>query len=461
MHQYVVSAASGTQIHDFKCDATRFHCSAQRTLGPCVGVGANEHDCRVQRQSGFECDQIEIGGAAHWPVGDQARGADQARRAQHLTGDVDFIGRVTPHGENLRISVEYQAHARYDTTVPRLILVLPDLYPMRLARESQATLPRLPALERWLARGVTERDAGDWRGWLQRHFAVGDARALPLASIAGVAVAGVPTDRPLWLATPVHFVAGLDTLRVHPAGLLTLSNDEQQDLARDFARVFAGSDWSLHATGRRELIIAGGASGGVSCSNPAQWLGTDPAAGLPRGEGAAPLRRLGAELEMWLYEHPINQARTGRAALNASALWLWGGGAQVAAAQASVTDEWSAWADDLFVDGLTTLTGAAMNPRSLQWISSRQWNSASRASGDTLVVGELGNDLSAEALAALDRDWISPALEQWRRGAFGGVYDRATLLVGTRAVTLTRATLRAVWRRLRRPQPWWETLLQC
>jgi len=70
------------------------------------------------------------------------------------------------------------------------------------------------------------------------------------------------------------------------------------------------------------------------------------------------------------------------------------------------------------------------------------------------VVCELEAEPGESALQVLERDWIAPALEQWR----GGTFHSATLLAGTRAVTLARAPLRALWRRWRRTRPWWETL---
>ncbi len=223
----------------------------------------------------------------------------------------------------MRIGVEYQAHARYDTTVPRLILVLRDLYPTRLDQATRASLPRLPALERWLAHADTRTARRRLAAVAMAGIGPG-ARAPPpgVAAVAGAAVPDLPTDRPVWLATPVHFVAGLDTVRLHPAGLLELCPMEQQALAVDFARVFTGSGCTLHATGRRELLLSGGgsaASGTVRSHDPAQWLGADPRDGLPAGEGSATLRRLGAELEMWLHEHPVNacssRARPARRAM--------------------------------------------------------------------------------------------------------------------------------------------------
>ncbi len=51
----------------------------------------------------------------------------------------------------------------------------------------------------------------------------------------------------------------------------------------------------------------------------------DPTPGLARGAAGGTLRRLGAEIEMWLHEHPLNQQRrTGRGQLPVTTLWFWG-----------------------------------------------------------------------------------------------------------------------------------------
>ncbi len=340
--------------------------------------------------------------------------------------------------------------------MPRLTLVLRDLYPARLDEATRAALPRLPALERWLAQGAAQAAPGGWRKWLWHEFGDASQAAAPPASIAGAAVAGAAdagasADPPLWLATPVHLMAGLDTVRLHPAGLLTLDAGEQAALSVDFARVFAGSGHSLHATGRRELLLAGGAPvapGNVHSHDPARWLGTEPRNAFPTGDGAQPLRRLGAEMEMWLHEHPVNLARVERGLLQANALWLWGGGAPALAGGMAVgTPQATAWAEDLYVDGLACLRGVSMAAGAQRWPA---------AHGDALAVCELGASPDAPSLLALEREWLAPAFEHWRDGAV----QNATLLAGDRAYTLQGPRWRGIVRRLRRSRPWWETLLQ-
>lgn len=344
----------------------------------------------------------------------------------------------------------------------RLILVLRDLYPARLDQDALAALPRLPALERWLARGHSAPAPGGWRAWLWRQFALKaplathapDAiDAVAPAAVAAAAVPNLPVGKPLWFATPVHFVAGLDTVRLHPAGLLELDADAQQLLAADFARVFAGSGYTLHATGRRELLLAGGAAaapGSIRSSDPAMWLGADPRAGFPAGENSADLRRLGAEIEMWLHEHPVNRARAGAGQLSANALWLWGGGAPAVICAVRAAPAALAWAEDLYVDGLTRARASQPMARPARWPDP---GAGAASPGELLVVCGLGAAPDAHSLLAMERDWIAPALAQWLNGSF----DSATLLAGERAITLKGSRWRGWWRR---PRPWWELLLK-
>ncbi|HVN99700.1 MAG TPA: hypothetical protein VMT49_06645 [Steroidobacteraceae bacterium] len=341
----------------------------------------------------------------------------------------------------------------------RLILVLRDLYPARLEREALARLPRLPSLEQWLARADALPAPGGWRTWLWREFALPTALAgdpaLP-AAVAAAAVPRLPAGKPLWLATPVHFVAGLDTVRLHPAGLVELDEEAQRALAADFGRVFDGAGYTLHATGRREMLLAGGApaaSGGPRNDDPAMWLGADPRGGLPTGANAAALRRLGAEMEMWLHEHPVNLARSARGQLPANALWLWGGGAPAVISAVRAAPAALAWTEDLYIDGLARLRAAAVTARPGSW---PEGGASAAPAGELLVDCGLGAASGAEGLRALEREWIAPALAQWQ----GGRWDRAILLAGERAITLQGSRWRHRWRRWRRVRPWWEWLLR-
>lgn len=464
LRQDVVGAAGRTEIHDLEC-----HRAALKRPAQCAqvwdlrAIRTDDHDVREQSQERLEGGKVERLCGFGRPIRDQPSGADDARSADFLPADVKFSTRIGANGQDLRIGVEYQAHARYDTTVSQLILVLSDLYPAALSDAARDSLPRLPLLEQWLARGAKHPMEHGWRDWLQRHSDDPTVQRAPPAVIAAAAAPQAAGAGSVWLATPVHLVAGLDTVRVHPAGVLTLESEEQQGLAHDFARTFAGSGYALHATGRRELLLSGAPMpmvGTLTSHDPAAWAGRDPRHGLVAGESAGELRRLGAEVEMWLYEHPINLARQARGLLSVSGLWLWGGGTAPMVRVASVLPEGKppavAWANDLFMDGLAIVSGLTLQPLPPRWPPA-DWQRQSGAS-EWLAVCSLGTDPGGAALERLEREWIGPAFEQWRSGEIA----RATLLAGDVAVTLKAAPLRRWWPALRRkPHPWWESWPAC
>jgi hypothetical protein len=330
--------------------------------------------------------------------------------------------------------------------VSSLAIVITDLHPPAVGDLRSGELPRLPFLERFLARSQLQAIAGDWRAWLQSDW-LGLAPAAP-AVVAAAALGVPPPAGSAWLATPLHRVAGLDTVRVHPEGLLWLGPDEQERLAADFARVFAGAGWTLKATGRRDLLLLGDAPlpPGVRSADPARWRGADPRAGYPRGEGAAALLRLGAEIEMWLHGHEVNAGRAARGELPVDALWLWGGeapepvrGTSAAAGSARRAIQGA----DLYTRGLAARAG-------LRLLDATE-GLPDLPDADLAVVIEIAGGGRA-ALEQIDARWIARALDQAGR-------RRQTLLcVAGRVARLPGGPWRRLGAALRPGRPWWEQL---
>lgn len=323
--------------------------------------------------------------------------------------------------------------------MPTVTLVLKDLYPNRTSPEATA-LPRLAALERWMARAAAEPLPHGWRRALAETF-------MPEASSDAGAAAGAAGARPdatssFWLATPVHYLAGLDTLRLHPAGLLATTLEEQCALGADFEQVFQGSGWALRVTERRELLLAGPLADGIISQDPARFLGRAVREGVPEGVGAGALRRLMSEMEMWLHEHPLNQHRIGAGGLPISGLWLWGGG-PACAIQPRVLPP--LLGQDLATEGLWQLAGASVLPLPAQWSALALPNESG-----AVVIIPISSGTGPEALLALERDWIAPLLAHTLQTG-----TSATLLCADKRFTLTAG---ARWRIWRREQAWWEHL---
>ncbi len=141
----------------------------------------------------------------------------------------------------------------------------------------------------------------------------------------------------MWLASPLHLVAGLNQRPPGLSGLLKLDDDTISTLCRDFAIDFAARGFSLVPLASGGLIACGPAfSRWPQTRDPSRLLGAGIADGTVSGAGAAPLLMLGAELEMWLHAHPLNAQRLRRREAPLTSLWLWGGGAPLSASQLAV-----------------------------------------------------------------------------------------------------------------------------
>jgi hypothetical protein len=362
-------------------------------------------------------------------------------------------GAVATNQMDTRVGFECKPHGHYDTNiVTQLVVILTDFLAPD-PDDARSARPRLPVLEEFLSRSDRTGLDCDWRGWLAARCAPAPLGEFSLAAVVGAAFRSASSPKPdstgYWLATPVHFFAGLDSVRVHPDGLLLLTDDEQCALVTDFARVFSDSPWRLESLGQRELLLSGlpmDANG----DDPGAYIGADPSAGLPRGERAGMLRRLGAEMEMWLYEHPVNQARVNRGELPVTTLWLWG-------AQAPGKP-----APDINLVN-PQLYGSDVYAQALWQLQDRQVGSLSDASqainavpiqlrsDSVLLYPSLAETGMIDRFTQLERSWLPGAMRALRQGRL----SRLRLIAGTRLYTLTRFNRVRFWRAR---TAWWEQL---
>jgi len=335
-----------------------------------------------------------------------------------------------------------------------LILVLRDFSATGNAPARDAPLPRLSALETLLGRAARTQLPHGWRDDLRSRFAAASQLGLTPAAVAayGFDITPATIAPQYWLATPVHCFAGLDSVQLHPAGLLELRAQAQSALAAEFNVEFADTPWRLHATGKRELLLSGAALA-ASAADPAISVGADLRDGLPRGPDAATLRRLGVEIEMWLHEHRINRERQARGELPVSGLWLWGAtspaapdsGAQREAVR--VPQSGPLFGEDAYVEALWRLRGSPIAP-----LPDGFERIAGSADGTAVVLyPTVGAEGPLQAFEQLEQRWLAPALEALRARQLSGL----SLLAGSFAYRLTRWHLARFWRpRL----PWWEAL---
>jgi hypothetical protein len=329
-----------------------------------------------------------------------------------------------------------------------LILVLRDFFSADDAAARDASLPRLPALESYLARAQREPAPQGWRAQLAARFGTAEQAALAPAALAARAWLDPSEVRSnqYWFATPVHYFAGLDTVHLHPAGLLELPDSVQTVLAEDFSSVFGTAPWRLHPIGGRELLLSG-APLAASGEDPTRFVGRELSAGLPRGAAGATLRRLGVEIEMWLHEHRINRERQAAGLLPVSALWLWGAAAPDQARIPEASTAARLYGQDSFARALWRLRGGRAEPLPDSFASAR----GLLADSQIVLYPTLSEESLSDALQRLEESWVVPALEALRTRELSGI----DLLTADRAYRLRRAHRLRFWRT---PSPWWKAL---
>ena len=325
-----------------------------------------------------------------------------------------------------------------------LVIVVSDLY---LPEEGRADSVALPGLERMARFGKKSVLAGGWRPWLARHVG---CEALALEAPACVAARCCDADiaGAVWLATPVHCIAGLSSLHLEHRGLLKLPMATLTALAADFQAVFSGTDFALQPLASGGFLLAGPANDDAHATEPARSVGMNMAAALPRSPA---LRRLGAEIEIWLHEHAVNRDRSERGELPVTGLWLWGGGTcahapRVPIAQKAVATV-RAFGRDPYLEGLWRARGARVDPlpASLADLDETPAHSS-------VIVVDVADILALErtagvgdALGLIDARWIAPAADWLARGARRGL----TVVANDRCLTLSRRDALKRWRRAR------------
>ena len=352
-----------------------------------------------------------------------------------------------------------------------IVIVISDLY----LAPGQTDLPpgagaldSLPGLEHVVRFGRRRSIAGEggWRPWLARWLGRDDLAAISPAVIAAAALdaltrvdsadvtppaAQLTPAGTAWIATPVHLIAGLTSLHLDRRSILRLSPTDCESFANDFNRTFAGSDLLLSPLTSGDFLLLGPATLTGSTTEPARALVADLEASLPKGTHAKPLKRLGAELEMWLHATPLNETRQRRGELPVSTLWLWGGGPYAAAAMNATHSPHpqtiQAFGTDPYLAGLTHRLG--IPSRALPDQLNRLLGDDPHAQGAVLVA-EVTPMLQSnprwtlfEVLAELDRRLVSPALTALR----GGTLESVILIANDTELRLRRRDHLRFWRR--------------
>lgn len=208
-----------------------------------------------------------------------------------------------------------------------------------------------------------------------------------------------------WLCCdPVHLHFARDTLLLADASGLAIQRDEADTLMAGLNALFADiGHFEAPSPDRWYIRLA-------DMPRPrfhplADVNGRPVQLFLPEGKDVARWARLSNELEVWLYNHPVNQAREASGQRTINGVWLWGNGAL----PGKVTHPFSQIQANLpLARGHARQAGIEPAPAERYQAPS----GATLAVVDSLLKPLLHRDPQAwaAALQELDRDWFAPLL---------------------------------------------------
>ncbi len=319
----------------------------------------------------------------------------------------------------------------------------------RFAARAGPTPQRSSLLESLLARADACFAVGDWRGDAFRALGAAPAAMPAVAPVALLHRAGVVPEAWVGLAAPVKYVAEMSNVRLAADGILSLEAADARALAVDFNRIWDDADMRLvDAAGELFCVFASPLE--VSLCDPERALGRYIENYLPTGRDAPRLKKLMSEIEMWLFEHPVNRGRAARGQPQVSGLWLWGAGATLSSlpevsAVARGTDVFfAAFANPAAPSPHAPRDSAAAAPGPGHGPDPR--DRRARQAGGVIVVDE---HPGTEDWRRVEAEWLRPVLSDLRSGRIA----RLELSAGDRGFALTARWRRRFWRRTK---PWWE-----
>ena len=328
-----------------------------------------------------------------------------------------------------------------------LELVVPALF----AAQDAPPAP-VPALELLLAR--SRRTAGEpssLERWLCAAFGLAGGGpagnpAAPVGALTALAHELDPGPQRWLRADPVHLRAARDHLVLVPNQAFAVSAAEADALAASLGPLLAGR-FTLYPVTPEQwcLRIEDQDQSEAGADAPIELAG----AHIDAHQGSKRWHALLTELEMALHEHPVNMAREARGDPAINSLWLWGAGAQPAAANGP----WqSVVAEDPVALGLARLAG--MRHR-VPGGGAAHWLERAPEDGRHLVVLDslrgaraLGDlDAFAQRLQALEGGWFAPLLAALKAGRIGMLTLHAPEAAAS--FEAVRGDLRRFWRRTR------------
>ena len=221
-------------------------------------------------------------------------------------------------------------------------LLIPFAAPLSDAgRQALASLV-LPQLADFRARAVeVHRDDGDELSLSPPHeralarllgWPVADG-LLPWAARCAAADGLAPADRPWALLSPTHWFVGTDQVSLADPATLGLDEAGSRAFLAAVQELFTSEGFEVGYGAPTRWYVAHDSLATLACASPDRVIGRNVDRWLPgrRDDGPASptsrlIRRLQNEVQMQLYEHPLNLAREAQGLAAINSVWISGCG---------------------------------------------------------------------------------------------------------------------------------------
>jgi hypothetical protein len=226
--------------------------------------------------------------------------------------------------------------------------------------ELNNALQQSDLLAKLLSKGKTTLMPMPLEAWVSERFSLKAEPDYPLSAISANAD-GLDAHTGYWLrADPVHLILQRDSFSLGEPVPLSMTAEHAQLLVATLNTHFLseGLEFMLGNSGSWYLRLSEDAN--IQTNLPNATIGKNIHGYMPQGAYAGKWRSILNEVQMLLFEHPVNQQRESVGNVPVNSIWLSGGGFLPAKSDLQNFD--SMFADAPLYRGLAELTGIPCQP---------------------------------------------------------------------------------------------------
>ena len=328
-----------------------------------------------------------------------------------------------------------------------LTLLTPDTLPPT-GISGRIKVPLLAGLETLLARGDIKHQRGlALEEWLLGAWGWGENTVAPLTLLAD----GVTPGDATWMrADPVHLHIERDHIQLFDHHAFKLTQAEADALVASLNQHFAQDGLSFIAPSAKRWYCRIDASEAPLTTPLWRVVGRSVFDFMPVSKGKIEWKSIANEIQMLLFEHPVNLAREVRRELPVNGVWLWGAGQLPAKSLSKSSTPYSAiYADVALAQGMALHDGSNLHALPAHFAaldSGDQSNTLVVLHSLTRALRAGDHDAWVSNLAALERDWFTPAAAALKSGALDSLRLCLPCEQVTLVCTIKRSDFYKFWR---------------